>query len=54
MSNDFYCKDCNGLMQYIENCAKNSWYTIKFDTWSCMRCGRIVEEARKIEGVVYK
>lgn len=44
----YYCKECNGVMQYVENKRWNETYIVKKDTWVCQRCRRTVEETRKI------
>jgi hypothetical protein len=41
-----YCKECGGMMSYIENSRYNEFYSIKIDTWRCQRCNRVVEEKR--------
>ena len=44
----FFCVECNGGFEYVENQHYNSTYLVKIDTWRCMRCGRTVTEKRKI------
>ena len=48
------CKECNGHMMYVENQMKNTSFYVTVDTWVCQRCGRTVEEPRRLPGFEYK
>gem|GEM_PF-2035727 len=48
------CSACGGTMVPIENEKYNSHYIVKKDTASCLRCFRVVESTRKVDGIDFK
>jgi hypothetical protein len=46
------CKVCGRPLIMIENKKYNDFYLQKIDTFNCEYCGRTIEEARKLEGLV--
>lgn len=51
-----YCKECNGEFEHCKLGSEryNEMNVVKKDFYICKRCGRIIEEYRKVGNWDYK